>query len=62
MYFITFFKQIKQILKKKLFLYTPPISRKNVINYPPPRNKYTIHFHLILIYYLHDSDLILSRK
>jgi hypothetical protein len=35
---------------------TSPINRKNLINYPPPRNKYTIHLHLILGYYLHDSD------
>ena len=35
---------------------TPPINRKNLIDYPPPRNEYTIHHHLLLAYYLQDSD------
>ena len=35
---------------------TPPVNRKNLMDYPPPRNEYRIHHHLLLGYYLHNSD------
>jgi hypothetical protein len=38
---------------------SPPNTSKNVIYYPSPRNEYTNHRHLLLGYYLRDSDLSL---